>query len=142
MGEGQGEQTKQLRWSGLSFLTTSNATDTRDTANQVEMTADADGVQYKASGIGNGKQVEVESRSTQVKAWLERIDEAHRKASEIIPFTKAMQVGKGKSRDRRDPNELVNCPVCKGDARWTDCLLCDDRRTVTLQTARQYLDLS
>lgn len=139
MSDGAGNQSKQLQWQGMSFLRSENAQDARDLVNKVEMTTGADGVVYRTQGVGTGKEAEVSTRSAHVKAFLREMDEANRETSviAIVPYTKAMQAGGGKKRDRRDPDELVSCPACEGNG-WDDCVLCDGAGQCTDRAAKAF----
>jgi hypothetical protein len=135
----EGEPEPRTQWHGMSFLRTQNERDARDVVNRVEMTNGADGVVYRTAGVGTGKEAEVSTRSAHVRAFLREVDEANRETSvvAIVPYTKQMQAGGGKKRDRRDPDELVRCPACEGNG-WDDCVLCDGAGQCTDRAAKAF----
>lgn len=141
MGKDAERNGPKIQWVGMSFLESNRDGDRRHTTNRIEMTADAAGVQYRTSGFDTGRDAAVTTGSAHVRAFLTRIDEANRAASAIIPFTKEMQIGKGKSRERRDPNGLVRCPACEGHA-WEDCVLCDGSGECSERAAKAFISFS
>jgi hypothetical protein len=127
--------TKVIRMRGFQFMDAQRDGGTRKTANRVRIDVD-DTARVEVAGIGTGKTATFVTSSPHVRRFLRDLEAASIETAHNhrAPYTKADQVGVRKS-GRRQPDDLVPCPVCDG-AGWDDCHLCSGGGRVSIRTAK------